>query len=176
MKKLLPALAILVFASAFMFSCSSEKKASENTASVATNQGFDDLKQLSTQLISSLKNNDYNAYSTYVFTRNQEKTLAGQITNEEMRNKFIKEFGFSLKEEKVYFNNLVNYMKANNFVTDSLKLSEMEIVDFEHNDFHPVTMKTVIIPLYNNGQEVMDLDFVAVMIDNKWFLTSELEL
>ena len=161
-----------------LVSCGTEKKVAE--AEVATTEakdveriGFATIEDLSKALVESLKKNDYSTYYAYVMSKDHEKALASQITGKKERIRFEHEFDFSLREEQDYFNNMVNFLKTDSINLDNANISESLVVDYEKNKYAPLNMKEVLIPVMK-GENEIELMYVTVQIDGKWYLTSEL--
>jgi hypothetical protein len=166
--------ALMVFATA----CSSEKKSHEaheghQAAADHQNKGFDDVPQLAASVIQSLANYDYNEYYSHVITKSQEKAAAATIQDNANRKAFMKEFEFSIKEEKVYFDNIEKLIKEEKLDMANARVNEMEILDYKATEYAPQVLKQVIIPVMKGEMEI-DIVFVVIQLDGKWYLTAEL--
>lgn len=159
-------------------SCSSEKKSHEaheghQHGADHQNKGFDDVPQLAASVIQSIANYDYNEYYSHVMTKSQERAAAATIGSDAKRKAFIKEFEFSIKEEKVYFENIEKLIKEEKLDMANARVNEMEILDYKAEEYAPVVLKQVIIPVMKGELEV-DIVFVAIQLEGKWYLTAEL--
>lgn len=175
MNKILYFLPVAVFL--IISACGTEKKHSDHDHSTheqtQPNKGFDGLPELAASVIQSIANHDYNEYYTHVITKDQERTAAALIQNEQNRKSFLKEFEFSIKEEKEYFLNLEKLIKEEALDMANAKVSEMEILDYKAAEYAPLILKEVIVPVMKGDFET-DITFVAIQLDGKWYLTAEL--
>ncbi len=188
MKKLIPFLAMASFL--FLANCSPEKKDDTGSNEEMSNEeiedkvaeeamaanvtGYTDLNELSKELVASLKANDYEDYLNHVMTEEMEKTVVNEIKDKEKRDFFLGEFGFSLEREKEEFTNLVSYLKDRNVSLDSINFDEVEVIDYHHDEYAPLTLKEVVI-VVPHEYDVL-LIYTAIKIKDRWYLTSELEV
>lgn len=183
MKILYPFLISLI--AIFAISCASEKKeetksnddieklASEE-AKESHRSGYASIDELSKEVVSSIKNNDYEDYLSHVMTAEMEETVSEEITNMEMKDHFMGEFGFSLDREEEEFNNLINYLNQREISLDSIDFNEVEVIDYHHDEYAPLHLKEVIITIPHDYDVL--LIYVAIKIKDRWFLTSDLEV
>ena len=104
-----------------------------------------------------------------------EEAQAARIESEEGRAAFIDEFWFSLAHEEEEFRNLVNYLKQENIDLEKSQIEELVLIDYRTDEFAPLELKQIIIPVIHDEIET-DLIYVAIKVEDKWYLTSELEL
>jgi hypothetical protein len=175
MNKVLSLLSLTVFL--FISACGTEKKHADHDHSThqatPTNKGFDGLPELAASVIQSIANYDYDEYYTHIMTKEQERSAASLIQNEVNRTSFLKEFEFSIKEEKDYFMNLEKLIKEESLDLANARVSEMEIIDYKPSEYAPLVLKEVIVPVMK-GEFETDITFVAIQMDGKWYLTAEL--
>jgi len=88
---------------------------------------------------------------------------------------FKQEFGFSLAHEEEEFKNLLNYLEQENIDLQKSNIDELVLIDYRTDEFVPLELKQVIIPVIHDGMET-DLIYVAIKVEDIWFLTSELQL
>ncbi len=187
MKTILPFLIAVIIL--FFAACSSENKNSEKDKTLskediediaekeaveASVSGYATIEELSEEVIASIKNNDYEDYLKHVMTKEMEKTMAAEISEESKRDYFLGEFGFSIEREKQDFEYLVRYLKDRNVSLDNIKMNEIEVVDYKHEDYSPIELKEVIIVVPHEYELL--LIYTAIKVKDKWFLTSELEI
>ncbi|MDX2188701.1 MAG: hypothetical protein SFY32_02450 [Bacteroidota bacterium] len=126
-------------------------------------------------IVQSLKDGNKDLYVSYCFTQEQEEALANLITDKKKKKYFQREFGFSLHEEVIYFNNIVNYIKKNNVDLNKVEKGIVDVFDYNKSNYEPIVLKEVVIPIIQEDFE-RDIVFVAAQIDGKWYFTSELSL
>lgn len=150
-----------------------EHKAAEEAA--ASNiTGYESIDALTKEVIESLSKADYEDYLSHVMTLEMEETVSNEIQNATMKDHFLGEFGFSLEREEEEFKYMVDYLNERNITLDSINYDEIEIVDYHHDDYAPLNLKEVIITIPHDYE--VPLIYVAIEIEGRWFLTSELEL
>lgn len=176
-----------VFFAAFMMACTSgesseqTEESAESTDSPATDtemvdqpesEGFNTIEELATSLVSSLKSHDFESYKSHVMTESIELNSANQIADETKREEFKKEFGFGLKHEREFFDELIAHFENNNIDISNAKMDELEFVPFKANKFDPLKLYEVLLPIEADYE--MLIDFTVIEVDGKYFLTSEL--
>ncbi len=188
MKRIIPFLAFALLL--FIASCGGEEKKSESSSKDMSNEeieelaaeeaknsnvsGYASLDELSREVVESIKANDYEDYLKHVMTKEMETTVVNEIKNEEKRDYFLGEFGFSLDREKEEFDNLITYLKDRDVSLDSINFEEVEVIDYHHDDYAPLTLKEVVI-IVPHEYDIL-LIYTAIKIQDRWFLTSELEV
>ena len=140
---------------------------------VVVHEGFDEIGDLTQSVIETIKNKDYETYITHVMSRDEELAQSKLIESDSIREAFIKEFSFSLHEEEDYFQNMIKYLNDSDINLDRSIIEESIVIDYEENKYAPCELKEVIIPIEHEDSEI-DLVYVAIKIDGKWFLTAEL--
>jgi hypothetical protein len=180
MKKNL-SLLLVSFLVVFAFACKNEqeKKSEPEVTEVKVLpkaiKSANSLDSLTTVLLEILKTKDKDAYVSYCFSEEQEKAIAASITYAKKRKGFQREFGFSLHEEVIYFENILKYIEKTGIDLTKIDTSTIEVIDYNKSDYAPATLKEVFIPIIQDGIE-RDIVYVAVQIDGKWYFTSELSL
>lgn len=159
---------------------SAENSTSSETSVVAENntmsyKSAENLDSLTAILIRCLKTKNKDLYLSYCFTSEQEGKLANLIRDEKKKKYFQREFGFSLHEEVVYFENIVKYIEKTGIDLDKIEYSIIESINYNKSNYEPIELKEVIIPVIQEGLE-RDIVYVGVQIDSKWYFTSELSL
>ncbi len=182
MHKILRSIAVAIVSLA-VISCNTEKKTSEadhqhqghdhNHEADHVNKGFESIPELSASVIQSLANYDYEEYYSHIMTKSQERDAAKSIENDANRKIFLKEFEFSLKEEKEYFDFLEKAIKEEGLDMANARVNELEIIDYKPEIYAPLALKEVIIPVMKGDFET-DIVFVCIQLEGKWFLTAEL--
>lgn len=185
MKSIISVTSILLWIAAVSFSCSKKETPASETTTDATTQeatlpkverkSADNLDSLTSILISCLKSKDKLKYASYCFTAEQEDALSNLIGDKKKKKYFQREFGFSLHEEVVYFENIVKYLDKTGIDLNKIENSIIESIDYNKSNYEPVELKEVIIPIMQEGIE-RDVVYVAVQIDGRWYFTSELSL
>ncbi len=170
----------------FLFACSGGGTENQDAATVETKEevaeskspevtGFESLDDLTASFLQAVSARDYESYLSHVITTDIENELAGQIEREDMRSDFIKEFGFSLKNEKEYFDNITKYLDEKGLDPMSAAHDQLEIIDYRHDHYSPLEIKEIIIPFPYEDYEI-DLIVIAVNYNGNWLLTSEIGL
>lgn len=194
MNRLIPYLSIITLI--FFTSCGNEKEKSdsssenENSSAKMTNSEIDDMaeeqaksskisgyatiEELSKEVVASIEANDYEDYLQHVMTVDMETTVANEIEQEEKRDYFLGEFGFSLEREKEEFENMVKYLNDREVSLDSIDFDEVEVIDYHHDDYAPLNLKEVVI-VVPHKYDIL-LIYTAIKIKDRWYLTSELEV
>ncbi len=149
--------------------------ASSTTPTSLELKSADNLDSLTSVLIKCLKTKDKNLYASYCFTSEQENKLSDLIGDKKKKKYFQREFGFSLHEEVVYFENIVKYIDKSGIDLNKIEKTIIESIDYNKSNYEPIELKEVIIPIMQEGIE-RDIVYVAVQIDNRWYFTSELSL
>ncbi len=173
---------MLVGVLVFIAACSSEKKQETKAPEEPKMEekkveisGYASIEEMSTSIIEAFKNNDYDDYYSHVMSKELEESQAARIESEEGRKAFKQEFGFSLAHEEEEFKNLLNYLKQENIDLEKSQIDELVLIDYRTDEFIPLELKQVIIPVIHDGMET-DLIYVAIKVEDTWFLTSELQL
>lgn len=135
----------------------------------------ENLDSLTSVLIKCLKAKDKVLYASYCFTSEQEIALSNLIEDKKKKKYFQREFGFSLHEEVIYFENIVKYIDKTGIDLNKIEKSIIESIDYNKSNYEPIELKEVIIPIMQEGIE-RDVVYVAVQIDSRWYFTSELSL
>ena len=168
-----------------MFACT--KKTPENTVSdtqveiptapapIVDRRNAESVDSLTAIMLRSLASKDKNLYVSYCFTLEQEETLADLIKEKKMKRRFQREFGFSLHEELMYFENILKYIEKSKIDLNKIDKKVLEVIDYNKSDYSPIVLKEVIIPIVQEGLE-RDIVYVAAQIDGRWYFTSELSL
>lgn len=185
MKKIISVSTAIVWMAFVSFSCSKkETPASETTTSKSTQEATtpqvekksaENLDSLTSILVKCLKSKDKLMYASYCFTSEQEEALANLIGDKKKKKYFQREFGFSLHEEVVYFENIIKYIEKTGIDLNKIENSIIESIDYNKSNYEPVELKEVIIPIMQEGIE-RDIVYVGVQIDGRWYFTSELSL
>lgn len=186
MKKIFHLSTIALFSGVLLFSCNKKEAQTQETTSTpeATNEvsftnverkSTDNLDSLTSILVQCLKNQDKSLYVSYCFTTDQEEALANMIQDKKRKKYFQREFGFSLHEELIYFQNILKYIEKSKIDLAKVEKSLIESIDYNKTNYEPIVLKEVIIPILQEGIE-RDIVYVAVQIDGRWYFTSELSL
>ena len=113
-------LPIILFATLIITGCSSNKQEQESQDEPVANEesttessteeseevqleGYDTIEELAASVVESLKNKDYDSYYTHIMSEDMELAQASKIEDSVIRKEFLHEYGFSLHEEKEYF-------------------------------------------------------------------------
>jgi hypothetical protein len=134
--------------------------------------GFASIEALAKSMIEALKNNDFRDYLSHTMTEKMEMEQAESIKDPVEKEKFIKEYGFSLKEEKHYFDYTIKYLKEQNIDLNLADLNDLVVVEYKGGEYRPVKLWEVIVPFKTDVPS--QLDFTAIEIDGRFYLTSEL--
>ncbi|MDX2196991.1 MAG: hypothetical protein NW207_11280 [Cytophagales bacterium] len=148
---------------------------SVSTKTITARNSADSLNMLTDILLECLLAKNKEKYISYCFTEEQETAMAAQIADKKMQKSFQREFGFSLHEEVLYFENIIKYIEKNQLDLAKVDKTIIETIDYNKSNYSPLILKEVIIPIIQGGIE-RDLFFVAAFIDGKWYFTSELSL
>jgi len=178
---------------AILTSCSSKKTetteaadTTENTSESAPAQstveyvdelgdivrGFDSIEALSASLVESLVNEDYKGYLSHTMTREMEMNQARMIQDSTVKKMFVAEYGFSLREEKHYFDFTIKYLKEHDVDISKAILDEVEFIPYKKGRYEPLELFEVFIPVEN--EYPMTIDVVVIKIEDKYYLTSEM--
>lgn len=174
------ATASLVFA---LQSCKKQEPAQETTTEQVAEtpakqieyKSAENLDSLTAILVRSLKDKNKDLYLSYCFTTEQEEKLANLIGDKKKKKYFQREFGFSLHEEVVYFENILKYIDKTGIDLNKIEYSIIESINYNKSNYEPVELKEVIIPIIQESIE-RDIVYVGVQIDGRWYFTSELSL
>ncbi|MDH5476194.1 MAG: hypothetical protein OEX22_10920 [Cyclobacteriaceae bacterium] len=150
---------------------SSETEVTANTNPV-TITGFNTIEELANSVILSLQNRDYESYYAHIMTEEMELTQSKRIEDETIRKEFLHEYGFSLHEEKEYFNNLLHYYDSRNIDLSKATLADMEYIEYKGGEYEPIMLYEVFIPIETEIESL--IDFTIIEVDGKFFLTSEI--
>ena len=134
--------------------------------------GFDTIEELAASLVKSLSSKDFEGYRSHVMSEKIEVQSANQITDETIREEFIREFGFSLQHESEFFDELIAHFNNNNIDISKAKLDELEIVEYKGGEYEPLKLFEILLPI--EAEYEMLIDFTVIEFDGKYFLTSEL--
>ena len=173
---------LLLVLGLFIASCTSASKEEATTEEEPTttreeNQtieitGFQSIEELAASVVASLKSKDYDDYYSHIMTEEMEKAQAERITDSTVRQEFLHEYGFSLHEEKEYFNNLVNYYDSKNIDLGKAVLADMEFVEYKGGEYEPIMLYEVFVPIEMDYELL--IDFTVIEVDGSYFLTSEI--
>ena len=173
---------ILIGVLGFIAACSSEKKKETQAPEVPKMEekkveisGYKSIEEMSASIIEAFKNNDYDDYFSHIMSKELEESQAAKIESEEGRAAFVKEFGFSVAHEEEEFKNLLNYLEQENIDLQKSNIEDLVLIDYRTDEFAPLELKQIIIPIIHDEIET-DLIYVAIKVEDKWYLTSELEL
>jgi hypothetical protein len=137
--------------------------------------GFESIESITASFLECLSNRDFEDYLNHVITNEIERELSAMIHNEEKRQQFIDEFGFSLKNEQESFEDLLKYLDGKGLDPSTASHEDSEIMDYEHDHYAPLGLKEVIIPFPYESYEV-DIVITCVEYKGSWLLTSEIGL
>ncbi|MEQ8927517.1 MAG: hypothetical protein RLO81_17000 [Fulvivirga sp.] len=179
MKKLyIFALPLLIFT----FSCSNQPKednsdentetAMESPAGEVEVEGFNSIEKLAASVVKSLKERDYDSYYSHVMTEEMELAQAGLIQDSTIRKEFLHQYGFSLHEEKEYFDNLLHFFDTKNIDLDKVVMDDMVFTEYKGGEYHPLELYEVLVPIEMEYE--IPIDFTAIKVEGKYYLTSEL--
>lgn len=170
---------VLLFIIASCTSKSDEKSASDQqevveaeTSSEADIEGYDTIEELSASVLQSLKDRDHDSYFIHVMDEEMELEQAEMIQDSAIRKEFLHEYGFSLHEEKEYFDNLLHFYDTKDIDLEKAVLADMEYVEYKGGEYHPLELYEVFIPIEMEYELL--IDFTAIKVDGKYYLTSEL--
>lgn len=178
MKNTYQILLILAIMSAACNSKITETQTNESdstvTESVASHEieGFNSIEELSASVLQSLKDRDHESYYSHVMTEEMELSQAAKIKDSTIRKEFLDEYGFSLHEEKEYFDNLLHFYDTKNIDLDKAVLADIEYTEYKGGEYQPLELYEVFIPIEMEYELL--IDFTAIKIGGKYFLTSEL--
>ena len=164
-------------------SCSTEKKKvdeekviiEESVKTEAPHDGFATIPELTESFINSVKDNSFDDYTSHAMTREEEHNQSKKITDDNIRHEFLNEFDFNLSHEEEEFRNMVQYLADNDIDLHKLHHEETLILDYKENKYAPVQVKEVIAPILHDDLEV-DLIYMVINIEGRWFLSSELSI
>lgn len=175
---------LALFTTTTLFNCSSSNTSKEqstekiaSTEESSTNEdvvvtGFNSIEELAASVVKSIKARDYDTYYSHVMSEEMELAQAESIADEEVRKKFLHEYGFSLHEEKEYFDNLLHYYDSRNIDLSKATLADMEYIEYKGGEYEPIMMYEVFIPIEMEVESL--IDFTIILVDGKYFLTSEI--
>lgn len=135
-------------------------------------KGFDSIDALAASLVKSLDNKNYREYLSHTMTREMEIDQAAKIQDSTVRENFIAEYGFSLREEKHYFDFTIKYLEEHDADIGKAILDEVEYVPYKEGRYKPLELYEVFIPVEN--EYPMTVDVVVIKIEDKYYLTSEM--
>lgn len=162
-------------------SCSAPKQeeavASESPQEQAVEEvpeitGFDTIEEIAASVVASLKTKDYASYYSHVMNEELELSQAALIQDSTIRKEFLHEYGFSLHEEKEYFDNLLKYYEDNSIDLDKVVLEDLEYTEYKGGEYHPLELYEVFVPIEMEYESL--IDFTIIKVDGKFYLTSEL--
>ncbi|MDH5366191.1 MAG: hypothetical protein OEW67_04340 [Cyclobacteriaceae bacterium] len=174
---------IALLFTAIILSCSSNSSKTETQETISeteasTNEekieitGFNTIEELSKSVIESLQKRDYDSYYSHIMTEEMELSQANRIEDEKVRKEFIHEYGFSLHEEKEYFENLLHYYDTRNIDLSKATLADMEYTEYKEGKYEPIMLYEVFIPIEMEIESL--IDFTTIEVDGKFYLTSEI--
>ena len=146
-----------------------EEVAEEKTVVIT---GFDTIEALAASVVESIKARDYESYYSHVMTEEMEVAQSLKIEDEKIRKEFLHEYGFSLHEEKEYFDNLIHYYDSKNIDLNKATLADMEFTEYKGGEYEPVMLYEVFIPIEMEYESL--IDFTIIEVDGKYYLTSEI--
>ena len=136
-------------------------------------RGFDTIEELTASLIASLKDKNYRDYLSHTMTEEMELALAETVTDSIGRQKFIAEYGFSLREEKHYFDFTIKYFEEHEVDIANAMLDDIDYLPYKSDRYAPLELFEVFIPVETSGfPETIDL--VVIKVDDKYYMTSEI--
>ena len=106
-------------------------------------------------------------------TEEMELAQAALIEDEKIRDRFVSEYGFSLREEKHYFDFTIKYFDEHNVDLANANLDDMDYIEYKSGAYSPLELYEVFIPV-DAGDYPETIDLVIIKIDNKYYMTSEL--
>lgn len=149
-----------------------ETKVENKEAQSAEVTGFDSIEELAKSVVESIRARDYSSYYSHVMTVEMEKEQSKRITDEKIRKEFLHEYGFSLHEEKEYFDNLLHYYDTKNIDLSKATLADMEYTEYKGGEYEPIMLYEVFIPIEMEYESL--IDFTIIEVDGKFYLTSEI--
>jgi hypothetical protein len=136
-------------------------------------RGFDSIEALAASLIKSLADNDYRGYLSHTMTEEMELAQADLITNPDGKEKFVSEYGFSLREERHYFDFTIKYFEEHFVDLSAAEIDEIDYMEYKPERYAPLELYEVFIPVETSGwPETIDL--IVIKIDDKFYMTSEM--
>lgn len=165
----------------YFVSCSGNKEATnegstdESVAQAAPEdkiEGFDTIEELAASVVTSLKERDYDSYYSHVMTEELEMSQAALIPDSAIRKEFLHEYGFSLHEEKEYFDNLLHFYDSKEIDLDKVVLADMEYTEYKGGEYHPLELYEVFVPIEMDYELL--IDFTVIKVNGQYYLTSEL--
>ncbi len=177
---------LLLIPAFLLFSCGSgnenteeanTEEPNEEAAEIETSEisGFATIEDATASFLQSLAARDYDDYLTHVINSEIEEELASMIEREDKRQDFLKEFGFSMRNEREYFDDILKFLDEKGLDPASAVHDDLEIIDYEHDHYAPLELREVIVPFPYESYEI-DLIYTAVKYNGNWLLTSELSL
>lgn len=175
---------LLMLVSAGVFFACGTKPANEDTQESETTEavveetavveitGFDSIEDLATSLVKSLQADDYKSYFTHVMTEEMELAQAELLTDEAIKKEFLHEYGFSLHEEEAYFERLVSFYEKENVDLSKATVADMEYIEYKGGEYEPLKLYEVFIPIEMDYELL--IDFTIILVDGKYYLTSEI--
>ena len=134
--------------------------------------GFESIDELAESVVEALINQDHQDYFSHVMSKEMEMEQAEKIENEEIKEEFLQEYGFSLHEEEEYFNNTVKFFKEKDFDLHDADLENLEYTEYKGGEYEPLELYEVMVPV--EGDYEMVIDFTVIKVGGKYYLTSEL--
>ncbi|MEQ8476338.1 hypothetical protein [Fulvivirga sp.] len=144
----------------------------EATAEPVEIEGFKTIENLAASVVKSLKERDYDGYYSHVMSEEMEMTQAAKITDSTIRKEFLHEYGFSLHEEKEYFDNLLHYYDTKNIDLNKVVLADMDYTEYKGGEYHPLELYEVFVPIEMDYELL--IDFTVIKVEDQFYLTSEL--
>jgi len=172
---------VLLILALLSFGCNSNKtetQSDETESTASTNveshdiEGFDTIAELAASVLKSLKDRDHDSYFIHVMDEKMELEQAEMIKDSTIRKEFLHEYGFSLHEEKEYFDNLLHFYDTKDIDLDKAVLADLEYVEYKGGEYQPLELYEVFIPIEMEYELL--IDFTAIKVDDKYYLTSEL--
>ncbi|MEP2774132.1 MAG: hypothetical protein ABJH05_18390 [Fulvivirga sp.] len=172
---------VLLILTLLSFGCNSNKTETqseepETTTSTSVEshdvEGFDTIEELAASVLQSLKDRDHDSYFIHVMDEKMELEQAELIKDSTIRKEFLHEYGFSLHEEKEYFDNLLHFYDTKDINLDKAVLADLDYVEYKGGEYQPLELYEVFIPIEMEYELL--IDFTAIKVDGKYYLTSEL--
>lgn len=172
----------VLFATVMMWSCGGgnttenseniEEQTEVKTEESVEITGFKTIEELAASVVESIKARDYESYYSHIMTEEMELALSTRIEDEKIRKEFLHEYGFSLHEEKEYFDNLLHYYDSKNIDLSKATLADMEYIEYKGGEYEPIMLYEVFIPIEMEYELL--IDFTIIEVDGMYYLTSEI--
>ncbi len=171
----------LILPALFLMSCGGNQENSneeqsveqEADAPVVEVTGYATIEEITASFLEAVSAKDYDRYLEHVLNDNMEEELSSMIRDESRREDFLKEFGFSLKNEEESFNDLIKYLEEKEIDLSNINSESIESVDYEHEHYAPLEIKEVFIVYSEMSPPIV---FTAVKYGDSWVMTSEISL